>query len=369
MSKSIRITLIVIGIVVLFFVFVLLNRSRGPSGTPCETVKIDYGSIDSRVSATGTLRAATQVNLQAQVMGVVKRLRVKEGDRINRGDTLLELDRQTYEAQLVLARTQFTQTRLKHARVESLATRGFIAPEQYEASKAAYEAAEAQFLQAQDQFNKTVICAPISGIATQVNIKEGETVIVGTMNNPGTVLMVIADLSRMQAVVKVDETDVVNLTIGQTALVKVDALPDTSFTGRVTKVGYMPVQQLLTTTETATDFEVEITLDSTVPLLRPGMTVRSEITTARLDSVLVVPISAIGRRNVNGKESETVFVVREGKAVLTPIRTGKASDTHAEVIAGLNPGDEVVVGPYKTLSKLTDGARVNPQTVKSSTGD
>lgn len=354
---------------ILLLAFIILNRSRKESGLQCETQLVEYGSILSKVNATGTLRARAQVNLQAQVMGVVKRVRVKEGNWVRRGDTLLELDRQSYQGQLVLARAQFNQTRLKHARMESLYARGLIAPEQFEASKTAYEVAEAQFSQAQDQYDKTVICAPISGLATQVNIKEGETAIIGTMNYAGTVLLVIADLSQMEALVEVDETDVVTLQPGQTATITVDALPDTTFSGKVTRVGYMPVQKLLTTEQTATNFEVEIALDTTTSTLRPGMTVHAEIITARLDSVLVVPIQAVGRRIVKGKDTETVFVVKKAKAVLTPVRTGKSSDTEIEILEGLAPGDEVIVGPYKLLSRLTDGTQVNPRQVKTNTNE
>lgn len=370
MKKPLRIILVVLGVIVLLVLFIVLNRSRGSSGVLCETETADYGSILSKVTATGTLRARTQVNLQAQLMGVVKKLRIQEGDFVRAGDTLLELDRQTYEAQLILARAQFTQIKLKHARIESLYSRGLIAPEQYEASRAAYEAAEAQFLQAQDQFDKTVICAPISGIVSQLNIKEGETVVIGTMNSPGTVLMVLADLSAMEALVEVDETDIVNVAPGQFAQITVDALPDTIFTGKVTRVGYMPVQKLLSATETGTNFEVTITIDSTVvSSLRPGMTCHAEIITARLDSVLTVPIQAVGRRKVAGKEAETVFLVKDGKAVLTPVKTGKASDTDIEIVAGINPGDEVITGPYKVLTKLTDGQRVNARPVQTDTLD
>jgi|UniRef100_A0A7V3PTV5 HlyD family secretion protein len=358
MSKKIKIILIIASILAIFILLTLLNRSRNSSGINCETQQVHYGSILSRVSGTGELRATAQVNLQAQVMGVVRRLRVQEGQTVRRGDTLLELDRQSYEAQLILARAQFNQTRLRHSRMESLYARNLISAEAYEESRTAYEVAEAQFRQAQDQFNKTVICAPIDGTVTRLNIKEGETVIIGTMNAAGTVLMVIADLSRMEALIQIDETDVLSVQPGQVATVKVDALPDTSFSGRVTRVGYMPVTSMLGTEQTAVNFEVEISLDSTVSALRPGMTVHADIITAQLDSVLVVPIQAVGRRKVKGKDTETVFVVKNNRAVLTPVRTGRSSDTEIEITEGLSPGDEVITGPYKVLSKLTDNALV-----------
>jgi HlyD family secretion protein len=222
--------------------------------------------------------------------------------------------------------------------------------------------ARAQYSEAQDRYEKTSIRSPISGTVVQVNVEEGETVIVGTMNNVGTVIMVVADMSNMQANIEVDETDVVELEPGLAAEVQVDALPDTTLTGRVTKVGYMPVQDLMSGVEgEGTDFEVEVTIDSTVSELRPGMTASVDIVTARLDSVLVIPIQAMGRREFEGEEQETVFVVEDGKARLRPVKTGTSSDTEIEVVGGLEQGEQVITGPYKVLSKLTDGRRVNPE--------
>jgi HlyD family secretion protein len=358
-KKRTRTLLIVIGVVVVLGVIVVANVTKKPTGEEVDTQKVKYGSILSRVSATGELRAKAQVNLQAQVMGVVDKLPVKEGDVVGRGDLLLELDRKSYEANLVLARSRFDQARLSHGRVESLYAQKLISSEQYEASQAAAEMARAQYEQAQDQYDKTIIRAPISGTVAKLNIEEGEAVMIGTMNYSGTVLLVIADMSRMQAIVDVDETDVVSVELEQKAKVEVDALPDSSFTGRVTRIGYMPTANALTAATTqSTTFEVEVTLDSTAPCLRPGMNVRAEIVTAELDSVLVVPIQSAGRREVKGQEYETVYLVKEGKAVMTRVKTGRSSDTELEIVSGLKPGDEVISGPYKTLSKLTDGRRV-----------
>jgi HlyD family secretion protein len=363
-KRSKALIIIAVVVVVLGLIIVANLKSKSSSGEEVESLKVKRGSILSKVSATGALRAQAQVNLQAQVMGVVDKLRAVEGRWVNQGDVLLELDRKSYEANLVLARARFVQAGLSHARVESLNERKLVSAEQFEASKAAYDMSKAQYDQAQDQYDKTILRAPISGTIAKVNIKEGEAVLIGTMNYSGTVLAVLADMSRMQAIVDVDETDVVNVALGQQAKVDVDALPDTSFVGRVTRVGYMPTQSILSTAEQSTTFEVEITLDSTAPQLRPGMNVRVEIVTAELDSVLVVPVQAAGRREVKGRETETVFLVKDGKAVLTPIRTGKSSETDMEVTEGLNLGDEVITGPYKLLAKLTDGRRVSAKPAK-----
>lgn len=359
MKRRTRIVLIIIAVVVLLAAVIVANLRHSRPGEPVNAETVKYGSILSQVSATGELRAQAQVNLQAQVMGTVDRLLVQEGDRVGKGSLLLELDRKSYEAQLVLARSRYEQARSSHARVESLYSARLVAAEQHEGSKAAFEMARAQYEEAQDRFAKTAIRAPISGTVVKLNVKEGETVILGTMNNPGTVIMVIADMSGMEARLEADETDVVSLRLGQAAEVEVDALPDTTFAGRVTKIGYMPVQNVLLTETQGTDFEVVVTLDSTTPMLRPGMTVSAEITTASLDSVLVIPLQAVGRREAEGKEQETVFVVENGKAVLRAIKTGKSSDTETEVTEGLKPDEQVITGPYKVVSKLKEGRRVS----------
>lgn len=370
MKKRSRTLIIIAAVVVVLALIIVANlKSKSVSGEEVESQKVKYGSILSKVSATGALRAQTQVNLQAQVMGVVDKLPAKEGEWVNAGDTLLVLDRRSYEANMLLAKSRLEQAQLSYARVESLYTAKLVATEQYEASRAAYGMAKAQYDQAADEYDKTVIRAPISGTVAQLNIEQGEAVMIGTMNYTGTVLAVLADMSRMQALVDVDEADVVSVAIGQAATVHVDALPDTSFSGRVTRIAYMPTQNVLSATQQTTTFEVEVTLDSTASELRPGMNGRAEITTAEVDSVLVIPVQAAGRREIKGKDTETVFTVKNGKAVLTPIRTGKASETEIEVVDGLKPGDEIITGPYKKLSKLTEGERVAPKPTKDSMPD
>jgi HlyD family secretion protein len=283
---------------------------------------------------------------------------VQEGDRVKKGDLLCLLDRKSYEADLIQSKARYQQAAAVFARNETLFVHNLIAKEQFESIKADYEAAKSQYEQSQDRFNKTSIVAPISGIIAQLNIEEGETVIVGTMNNPGTVMMVIADLSEMLAIVDADETDVPLIKPDQTAEVQIDAIPDTSFQGVVTKVGYMPVQNVLTTGETGADFEIEIKLLSTKPEMKPGMTASADIITAEKESVLVVPVQAVGRRKIKGVDTEALFVVDKGIAKLIPVKTGPASETEIEIIEGIKPGDQVISGPYKVLSKLKDGAKV-----------
>jgi HlyD family secretion protein len=365
MKKKRRTTLIVLGVIVLLVIIVVLNLNARKSGDEVTTSIAKFSSIVSKVSATGNLKALYQVNLQSQVMGTVDRLYVHEGDRVKKGDLLCLLDRKSYEADLMQAKAQFEQAEAVLGRNESLYARKLIAQEQYESVKTAYEAAKSQYEQSQDRYNKTSIVAPISGTVAQVNIEEGETVIIGTMNNLGTVLMVIADMSQMLAIVDADETDMPSIRPGQTAEVSVDAIPDSTFAGVVTRVGYMPVENNLTSTSsltstgTGTDFEVEVKILKVDSAMKPGMTASADIVTAEKESVLVVPIQSIGRRTIKGVETQALFVVEKGVAKLTPVKTGSASETEIEITDGIKPGAQVISGPYKVLAKLKDGAKVN----------
>jgi HlyD family secretion protein len=365
MSVKKRNLIIIIGIVVLIILVVVLNlRFKSKSGGEVETAAARLDTLVSKVSATGNLKSQDQVNIQAQVMGRIDKLYVKEGDVVKKGALLCLLDRSQYQANLTLAKANFDQQGRLLARADTLFQKKLIAQEQYEQAKTNFDVARAQLEQAQDQWEKTQITAPISGTIVKLNIEEGETVIIGTMNNLGTVMMTIADLSRMLAVVDVDESDITQLAPEQDATVTLDALPDSVFKGKVHTVGYMPIEaatSLVTGQQTTASFEVEIRLVDNSPLLRPGMTVSANIVTAQKSNVLVVPIQAVGRRKIKGRETQSVFVVTNGVVHLQPIETGSSSDTDIEIVGGIKEGDVVVTGPYKILSKLTDGARVTPQ--------
>ena len=349
---------IVIVIVVLLALIIGLNLASQKPGEAVTASIAEYGSIKSKVSTTGSLKAVLQVNMQAQVMGRVDKLYVQEGDWVKKGELLCLLDRKSYEADLILSKARYEQAAAVFARNETLFARNLIAKEQFESVKTQFEVAKAQYEQAQDRLEKTRITSPISGTVVKLNIEEGETVIIGTMNNPGTVMMVIADLSQMLAIVNADETDVPAIKLGQPAEVEIDAIPDTSFQGKVTKVGYMPVQNILSAGEKGTDFEIEVKLLNTTLEMKPGMTVSADIITAEKESVLVVPIQSVGRRKVKGVETQALFVVEDGKAKLKAVKTGSASETEIEILEGVEPGEKVISGPYKILSKLKDEAKV-----------
>jgi HlyD family secretion protein len=164
----------------------------------------------------------------------------------------------------------------------------------------------------------------------------------------------------MLAVIEVSERDVVDVKVGNPAKITLDALPDTFFMGKVVRVGYVPITQA-TATEKITNFEIEIELADTSALLRPGMSVHCEIITAEKDSVLVVPIAAVGRKRIGDKEVDACFVIENGRAKLRPVKVGSYGDFEAEIIEGLKEGEEVITGPYSVLAKLKEGDLVKPK--------
>jgi HlyD family secretion protein len=244
--------------------------------------------------------------------------------------------------------------------------------------------------------------SPITGIVTRRNIEEGETVVIGTMNNAGTVLLTIAEMSVIQAEVEVDETDIPSVRLGQPAKVTIDAMPGQTFTGKVTEIGNSPIQTgtgAQASTQ-ATNFKVVVTLDQEIPEVRPGFTCTAVITTAVRDSAIAVPIQATTVREVivddkgnvikppetekkprrssagaaqaaelkpgqSLKELEGVFAVQNNKAVFVPVKTGIAGEKYFEVLSGLKEGDAVITGPFASVRSLAEGAAVKPTATTS----
>jgi len=242
--------------------------------------------------------------------------------------------------------------------------------------------------------------SPIDGIVTRRNIQQGETAVIGTMNNAGTVLLQLADMSVIQAEVEVDETNIPHVQLGQIAKITIDAIPDRTFKGHVSEIGNSPIQAAAGATATqATNFKVVVVLDEPVPEVRPGFTATADITTATRKDVVAVPIPAVAVRELvydaNGqivkeprtdkrrrtavetvaaaaelkpgqtrKEVEGVFLVREGRADFLPIKMGIAGDKYFEVLGGLKSGDQVITGPYNSVRSMADGDTVKVDNVK-----
>ncbi len=404
-------------------------------GLTVTTETIKTRDLEAIVSASGKIQAKRTVNVSSDTVGRVVNLAVNEGDRITKGQFLLQIDPKTLRsrvdngeaslkgaevtldqmqqsvetgrAQLELTRqnlqrqqdlwNQQLTTRelldkaLNDVKVaeSSLSEREKLANAQ--ASRIAQERANLD--SAQYDLSKVRIVSPIDGIVTARSIQEGEMVMIGTMNNAGTVLMTLADMSIIQAEIEVDETNVPNVQLGQKAKITIDAIPDKSFRGHVAEIGNSPIQTAGAATGTqATNFKVKVMLDEPVPDVRPGFTCNADITTAVRKDVVSVPIPAVAVRELiydasgqvvkepktdkkrrivdptptttaasdlkpgqTRKEAEGVFVVRDNHADFTPIKMGIAGDKYFEVLSSLKSGEQVITGPYNSVRGMADG--------------
>ncbi len=241
---------------------------------------------------------------------------------------------------------------------------------------------QAALAQAQDSLSKTVIRSPLTGVITQLNVEVGERAVPGTLNNPAATIMVIADLSIIEAELEVNETDIVAVELNQSAVVNVDALPDEPLEGIVTEIGNSAIQKQ--SSQEAKEFKVAIRLAHPPSALRPGLSCTADITTATRKNVLTIPIQALVVREfavdnagnpikeeveTNGdpesrEEFEGVFVVRERRVEFTPVKTGISSETRLQILSGVEEGSEIVTGSYKALRELKDGDFVKPQSGK-----
>lgn len=380
--------------VALIVISVVTSRESG--------MKVEYETVDRRdltaiVSASGTLEPKQSVSISATTPGEVVKIGVEEGQRVKKGDFLLQLDPvnveagasgqaaavQAARAELQSARAQAALAERDYERKRKLADQDLVPKAEMDAAEAELKArrsavdaaknrvdqAEAALRSARHDLRRVTITSPIDGVVTRLNVEEGEVAMIGTMNQPGTVLLVVADLGVMEATVDVDETDVVNIEPGQEANVSVDAFPDTTFQGTVTEVATSPkVSPTAVGTDTSTDFEVKITVDGPLPAARSGLSASADIVTARRKDVLTVPIQSLVVRPVvedsargGVVEKEGVFVVESGKARFVPVRVGIAGDRYFEVTQGLEEGAEVVSGPYQALRDLTDGGAVEAE--------
>jgi HlyD family secretion protein len=310
-------------------------------------------------------------------MGKIIRLNVKEGDRVKQSKVLALLDDTNEKAELETATANFNFTERSFERKQKLFAEDLISSEEFQQAEAEYKTIQMRVENTRRNFEKTRIITPISGIVTKLNVEEGEIVVTGTMNNPGTVLMTIADLSSMEVTTTIDESEIVDVKTGQSAEIEIDAYPDTSFKGEVSEIANTGSIQRERTFEEVTNFDVEVAVLDTVGALRPGMTATVDIITAERDSTLKIPIQSVVLRNPSKKEKgkeeenseedegswgkdkkkkiEGVFIVKEGKVEFTPVETGISNETHIEVLEGVQEKEQIVTGPFRTLNDLEDG--------------
>jgi HlyD family secretion protein len=412
-----------------------------------QTAKAQRMDLASTVSASGEIKPKVYVNIGANAFGKITRLYVKEGDRVKKGQLLAQLENvqpsadlnasrasleaaqtdavaagaalNTALADLKRAKSDADKAQLDWTRAQALYKDALIAKSDYDAQKATWQTAEAGLAESQakvaqaraqkdsaeqhiaqnranlthaaDVLQKTTYEAPFDGMITNLPVREGETVVIGIQNSPGSTLMTIADMSVITAEIQVDETDVLSVHTGQSAQVSIDAIPDKTFKAVVTQIGDNAIvrstgvstSQQTTASQEAKDFKVVVTLLNPPADIRPGLSATAKITTATRSNALTIPIQALTVRrqgelkprvgekgaveaaqpdnpasNDDKKEIQGVFVIRNHKAQFVPVETGIAGTTDIEVLKGLQPGDEIITGSYKVLRTLRPGASV-----------
>ena len=426
--------LVVGGAVVVFGAIIAASMlSKGAE----KGIEVYYGKAEKRdlasvVTATGQIQARTKVNVQSSVIGEIVQLPVKEGDVVKKGDLLVQIDPERYrsevdrlEANLRVQEIALGQARLDYADAERtlkrqkqlFETSGLVSQELLDRSELAYRTAEislrtlaerieqakADLAKSRDDLSKTTLRSPIDGTVTQLNAEKGEITLTGTMNNPGTVIMVVSDMGEILSEVDVDETRVARIEKGQKSRIVVDAIGESeAYTGKVDEIAGSAVTRQGTAVQV---FPVKILLDDVDARLRPGMTARARIETKTADDALVVPIQAVLLRPTveidkalsgdkdkkdeakkdetkkdeaetpepkpaeakddkkaddkkAGGDREVVFRVVDGKSVLTPVKTGLSDETSVVILEGLKDGDVVVTGPYRTIKTLKHGVPV-----------
>jgi HlyD family secretion protein len=438
-----------VAIAVLATVGIAVHQSRKGVVT-VQTGRAERQDLASIVSASGEIKPKTYVNIGANAFGKITRLYVKEGDRVKKGQLLAQLENvqssadvnatqagleaartdaiaadaalTTSAADLNRAQSDYEHAKLDWTRAQGLYRDALIAKSEYDNRNAAWQTAQAGLAQAQarvaqakaqkdsadrhiaqnaanlthaaDVLQKTTYAAPYDGMITNLPVREGETVVIGIQNSPGSTLMTLADMSVITAEVKVDETDIVNVRLGQPAEVTIDAIPKKSFKAVVTEIGNNAIvrstgvstSQATSASQEAKDFKVVVTLQDPPDNLRPGLSATAKVTTATRSGALTIPIQALTVRsradlkvrsnetgaveaaaprtdasnltNADKEEVQGVFVIRDRQAEFLPLQTGITGTTDIEVLSGLNPGDEIVTGSYKVLRTLRPGTSV-----------
>lgn len=434
-----------IGIVVLIGAMIWANfafkKTEGPTVT-AEAIK--SRKLESIVSASGKIRARRTVNITSEVSGKVVKLAVDEGDRVKVGQFLLQVDPRNVRSRLQVSEASLEQQRiglqqarqsLENAKVnlklalDELSRQQRLDKDRLATKQALEQAADSVTLRQGDvrnaeqavstaeqrirsqmadlesahyDLNRVTIESPIDGIVTKRNVEEGEMAVQGFTNNPSVVLLIVADMSVIEAEIEVDETDIPNVKFGQKTKVTIDALPDKTFTAKVTEIGNSPINASSASVggvRQATTFKVVVTIDGEIPEVRPGFTCTADITTAEREAAVSVPIQALtvremtfdpqgkvvkapkpekGKRPAAGaveaaelkpgfkkKETEGVFIVdKENKAQFVLVKTGIAGDKFFEVLDGLKPGDRVITGPFASVRNLNDGSQVKIEEIK-----
>jgi HlyD family secretion protein len=387
-----------------------LNQKKN-AGTEVRLEQVARRDLVSAVTASGKIEPQTSVDISADITGRIIRIAVEEGDLVTRGQFLLQIDPAQYQAAVsraegVVNSTQATLLQVRANRdqaerawkradqlsrlgpnlispaaAEEARTALDVAEATYQATRAQLDQSRASLREARDNLGKTRLVSPIAGRVVRLAVEEGEVAVPGTFSRETGLLLTIADLSVILAKVQVDETDVVRLSQGDPVEVTIDAYPDSTFVGRVTRVSQ---SAKLTSTQTASgsndravDFDVEVQLEEPPADVRPDLSCTARIITDTRDDALSIPIIALTvrdhepvpnennpapdtlrRRRPGEREEEGVFLVQSGIASFRPVKVGIAGDEYFEVLDGLRGGETIVAGTYQAIRDLKDGAKV-----------
>lgn len=391
-----RIAIGAAAVVILGAIIVASIRGGGPKGVKVYTEPAATRTIESVVTAPGQIDPKVKVNISAHIVGKIERLYFVEGQEVRRGQKLVELEKQIYVAQRDRLRAELASRRVEvqrsraglmtaeaaYRRAVELSRQGIQAQELFDQARlaqanaqAALAAAEqgvhqaqAGLRQAEEDLSRTTIVAPIDGKVVQLNAHEGEVVVTGTMNNPGSVIAVIADLSQILVEAEVGETEVVGIRIGQQASIAVDAITDRKYTGTVAEIGSSAAVRQGAGAGIRY-FKVKVAITDADDRLRPGMTSQVSIVTSRAANAVAVPIQAVVERvpgagpdddhDESVPTKKYVFVARDGKAKQLEVSTGISDATHVVILSGISAGDPVITGPFRTLKELKDGQEIN----------
>jgi HlyD family secretion protein len=413
MSKKVKWSIAGAAALVIVLIGGLGAAKRSGRAVEVRIEPVESRNLVSSVTASGQVRPQTKVDLSSDVSGRIIRLAVKEGEMVSRGQFLLQIDPAQYEAAvtrseaaLSAAQAQSAQSRanliqaqktyertaamrktnaqlVSDEQLEQLKTAVDVNQALAEAAAHSVEQAAASLREARSLLSKTTLYAPMPGRVTRLNVEQGETAIQGTFNKDAATLLTISDMSVLETRVKVDETDVARISIGDSAIIQIDAFPDTTFVGRVTKISNSSVKGVTAqTSDQAVDYEVTIQLLNSPQETRPDFSATAKIVTDTRTNVLSIPIIALtvreneelqnadtavglGRpqptKQVGKKDVEGVFVVgADNKVTFRPVRVGIAGEKHFEVLSGLKAGEKIVAGTYQAIRELKDGALVRP---------
>lgn len=394
--------LLIAGIVLLIAVVIILSvRSGETKGEKVYTEPVGRKTIEAVVTAPGQIDPRVKVNISAHIVGKIEKLYFNEGDTVKRGQKLVELEKPLYVAQrdrlnaelasrrveVQRARAALNTAQAQYQRAQNLSQQGIQAQELFDQARLAYDnaraavaaadqgvnQAEAGLRSAAEDLSRTTILSPLDGKVVELNAREGEVVVTGTMNNPGSVIAVIADLSEILVEAEVGETEVVSVKMNQQAKIKVDAVTDREYHGHVVEIG-SSAEVRQGAGAGIRYFKVKVAVEDADERLRPGMTSQVSIVTNSAPNAVIVPIQAVVERVPGAKDDEAdenqakkkyVFIAENAKARQVEVQTGISDATHVVITSGVKTGDRVITGPFRTLKKLKDGAVIAETTENS----